>query len=59
MEGDQTLFVRADEVEASWERYAEMLDNATVDPYPAGTWGPERGIELPWADDALWSEQEI
>lgn len=59
MEGDQTLFVRADEVEASWGRYAEMLDNATVDPYPAGTWGPERGIELPLADGALWSEQEI
>jgi glucose-6-phosphate 1-dehydrogenase len=59
MEGDQTLFVRSDEVEASWGRYAEMLDNATVDPYPAGTWGPERGIELPLADGALWSEQEI
>ena len=59
LESDQTLFVRADEVEASWERYAEMLETATVDPYPAGTWGPERGVELPLADGALWSEQEL
>jgi hypothetical protein len=36
-----------------------MLDNATVDPYQAGTWGPLRGIELPLADEALWSEQEL
>ena len=59
MEGDQTLFVRADEVEASWGRYAEMLDTATVEPYPAGTWGPQSGIDLPLADGALWSEQEL
>ena len=59
MEGDQTLFVRADEVEASWERYAEMLETATIEPYPAGSWGPQSGIDLPLADDALWSEQEL
>jgi len=59
MEGDQTLFVRADEVEASWERYAEMLETATVEPYPAGSWGPQSGIDLPLADSALWSEQEL
>ena len=47
MEGDQTLFVRADEVEASWRKYAELLDPTAVDAYPAGTWGPQRGIDLP------------
>ncbi len=59
MEGDQTLFVRADEVEASWQFYAEVLDTAIVDPYPAGSWGPQRGIDLPEADGAKWSEQEL
>ena len=59
MEGDQTLFVRADEVEASWTRYAELLDPTAVDPYAAGTWGPQRGIDLPAADDSQWSEEEI
>lgn len=59
MEGDQTLFVRSDEVEASWTNYAEILDVWRVDPYPASTWGPPRGIELPEADGAHWSEDEI
>ena len=59
MEGDQTLFVRSDEVEASWSNYAEILDVERVDPYPAGTWGPPHGIELPEADEAHWSEDEI
>jgi glucose-6-phosphate 1-dehydrogenase len=40
--GDPTLFVRADEVEASWQLYAPLLDtDAPVHPYEAGTWGPE------------------
>jgi glucose-6-phosphate 1-dehydrogenase len=40
--GDQTLFVHADEVEASWELYQPLLadDGQRVYPYPAGTWGP-------------------
>jgi glucose-6-phosphate 1-dehydrogenase len=41
LQGDQTLFVRADEVEESWRAYAPVLDLG-VEPemYPAGTWGP-------------------
>ena len=39
--GEQTLFVHADEVEASWALYAPLLDGRrAVYPYPAGTWGP-------------------
>ena len=42
MTGDQTLFVHADEVEASWALYAPLLEGSLdVKPYPAGTWGPE------------------
>ncbi len=41
LEGDQTLFVRADEVEASWRAYDPVLESAgTPHSYPAGTWGP-------------------
>ena len=43
MAGDQTLFLREDAVERSWEIVAPILDaSGTVHPYAAGTWGPER-----------------
>jgi glucose-6-phosphate 1-dehydrogenase len=42
MQGDQTLFVRADWVERSWHLYAPLLEvPPTPVPYPPGTWGPE------------------
>ncbi|MGH8951255.1 MAG: glucose-6-phosphate dehydrogenase [Acidimicrobiia bacterium] len=41
LEGDQTLFVRADEVEASWRIYDSLLDQRPAPiTYAAGTWGP-------------------
>ncbi len=41
MDGDQTLFVHSDEVEASWKLYAPLLDiDRAIHPYPAGSWGP-------------------
>jgi glucose-6-phosphate 1-dehydrogenase len=56
MAGDQTLFVRADEVEWAWRIYAPALDPppGRVRFYPAGTWGPP-GTErlLEWPDPAL------
>jgi len=45
--GDPTLFVRADEVEASWQLYAPVLDtDVPVHPYEAGTWGPQAVDQL-------------
>jgi glucose-6-phosphate 1-dehydrogenase len=42
MADDQTLFLREDAVERSWEIVAPVLDSpAAVHPYAAGTWGPE------------------
>ncbi len=56
MAGDQTLFVRADEVEWAWRIYAPALDPlpASVQFYPAGTWGPP-GTDrlLEWPDPTL------
>ncbi|HEX5696099.1 MAG TPA: glucose-6-phosphate dehydrogenase, partial [Acidimicrobiia bacterium] len=50
LEGDQTLFVRADEVEASWRVYDPLME-ITPEPinYPAGSWGPpelSQGVPL-------------
>ena len=42
MEGDQTLFVRSDEVETSWALYTPLLEmDLPVLPYSAGSWGPD------------------
>jgi glucose-6-phosphate 1-dehydrogenase len=47
MAGDQTLFLREDAVERSWEIVAPILDaSGTVHPYAAGTWGPSAADEL-------------
>jgi glucose-6-phosphate 1-dehydrogenase len=41
IEGDQTLFVRSDEAEASWRLYDQLLDaEHEIHGYAAGTWGP-------------------
>jgi glucose-6-phosphate 1-dehydrogenase len=53
MAGDQTLFLREDAVERSWEIVAGVVDApGTVHPYAAGTWGPRAADELiaprPW-----------
>ena len=46
MAGDQTLFLREDAVERSWEIVAPVLDaSGTVHPYAAGTWGPSAADE--------------
>jgi glucose-6-phosphate 1-dehydrogenase len=47
MADDQTLFLRQDAVERSWEIVAPVLDRSgTVHPYAAGTWGPSAANEL-------------
>ena len=47
MTGDQTLFVHAEEVEASWKLYAPLLDSdAEPHRYEPGSWGPEEADRL-------------
>ncbi len=47
LKGDQTLFVRADEVETSWELYTPLLSqNFPVHKYASGTWGPPEAERL-------------
>jgi glucose-6-phosphate 1-dehydrogenase len=47
MADDQTLCLREDAVERSWEIAAPILGCCgTVHPYAAGTWGPSAAQEL-------------
>ena len=51
MQGDATLYARADEVEAAWEFVDPILEywkqgDAKVYGYSAGVWGPENADEL-------------
>ncbi len=61
IEGDQTLFVRRDEVEAQWhwidairEEWAE--EELKPKNYTAGTWGPSAAIALAERDGVSWHE---
>jgi len=45
--GDQTLFVRGDEVETAWKLYDPILkERQDIHPYPAGTSGPQAAEAL-------------
>jgi glucose-6-phosphate 1-dehydrogenase len=59
--GDQTLFLRADEIEASW-RYVDEVRNGwrgrdapPLLEYPAGSWGPPEAGELFRGCEGAWS----
>ena len=61
IEGDQTLFVRRDEVEAQGEgidaiRAGWGKDALEPRPYTAGSWGPSAAIALTERDGVTWHE---
>jgi len=64
MIGDQTLFQRADMVEAGWTVVNPVLDLWKALPprnfpnYPAGTWGPKDADELLERDGRRWRNFE-
>ena len=64
--GDQTLFMRRDEVEAAWSWVDPIMDiwretEELPKPYPAGTWGPSASVAMierdgrTWHEDAEWN----
>ncbi len=58
MDGDPTLFARADAVAASWQIVDSVLDGRSdevPEPYRPGTWGPSAGDALA-ADVGGWHE---
>ena len=61
VEGDQTLFVRRDEVEAQWEwidAIRQLWADSGLEPrsYSAGNWGPSAAIALAERDGVTWHE---
>ncbi|MEO0872248.1 MAG: glucose-6-phosphate dehydrogenase, partial [Pseudomonadota bacterium] len=61
VKGDQTLFVRRDEVEAQWHwidaiRGEWEKNGVTPKTYTAGSWGPSASIALAERDGVSWHE---
>ena len=55
--GDQTLFVHADETEASWALYTPLLEQKLpVHHYAAGSWGPTEADHLLERHGHAWME---
>ena len=62
--GDQTLFMRRDEVEAAWRWVAPILDGwadggRPPQRYTPGTWGPTRAVALIERDGRTWHEETV
>ena len=62
LEGDQTLFVRRDEVEAQWNwidaiRSGWAEHGITPKTYTAGSWGPSAAIALAERDGVSWHDE--
>ena len=60
--GNQTLFMRRDEVEAAWAwidpiAAAWERSREAPKPYPAGTWGPTAAIALIERDGRTWHDE--
>jgi glucose-6-phosphate 1-dehydrogenase len=61
--GNQTLFMRRDEVEAAWKWIDPILEawkeaSELPKPYTAGTWGPSSAVALIERDGRTWYEDE-
>ena len=61
IEGDQTLFVRRDEVEAQWAwtdaiRAGWVANDMRPKSYPSGSWGPSTSIALTERDGVTWQD---
>lgn len=61
MRGNQTLFMRRDEVEAAWQWVDPILEgwarvHQPVHGYNAGTWGPSRSVALIERDGRTWND---
>jgi glucose-6-phosphate 1-dehydrogenase len=56
IDGDQTLFVRSDEVEAAWRLFAPVLDGTSrIHRYESGSWGPREADALLERDGEQWT----
>ena len=57
--GDQTLFMRSDELEAAWQWIDPIiayLESRRAEPYMCGSSGPDEALRLMHADGRRWRE---
>jgi len=60
MIGDNTLFIRGDETEASWKIITPILEfwktcgNQGMSEYQSGSWGPLDSDHLLWKNNHQW-----
>ena len=60
LQGDATLFMRSDQVQAAWELLMPIISTWETNPapdfpnYPAGSWGPEAAERLVARDGRAW-----
>jgi glucose-6-phosphate 1-dehydrogenase len=59
IEGDQSLFLRWDEVEWAWRIVDPVIrawatDDKNIDTYPAGSWGASKSRRLFDNEDVTW-----
>jgi len=60
--GNQTLFMRSDEVEAAWayvDPIVQAAERRRPEGYTAGTWGPVSAFELMAEHGRRWIEPEV
>ena len=63
MRGENSLFTRADEVEASWRvvdtvrEARERAGQPGLDFYPAGSWGPDGSVRIFTDQETAWQNQ--
>jgi len=56
LQGDQTLFVHAEETEAAWRLYTPLLrKRSPLSFYPAGSWGPAAADRLLHLSGNAWA----
>jgi glucose-6-phosphate 1-dehydrogenase len=60
MQGDQTLFARADWIEEAWQVVDPIVQHwesaSELPSYPAGSWGPEQAEQLVKRDGRTWRQ---
>ncbi len=65
MLGEQTLFMRSDQVEEAWSLVMPILESWEANPpehfpnYAAGTWGPEASTMMLARDGRHWHEPDV
>jgi len=54
LQGDASLFIRADEIELAWRIIDPLTEAGQLIPYPVGSWGPPEAEALIAREQSAW-----